>query len=172
LVVTGILVVLTTVVLANNNRFGGAIILRNLAYDMALSVREAQTYGISVRKFGASDFAVGYGVHIRLANPTSYVMFADTNENGFYTGEEELVRAMTISRGYRIADVCVTPATSATETCGIQKIDILFLRPEPDARIRINDTATLYQNARVILESPRGDRTSVIVEATGQIAVQ
>src|SRR3989344_4615422 len=43
MVVTGILVVITSLILANNTRFGGAVLLENLAYDIALSMRKAQT---------------------------------------------------------------------------------------------------------------------------------
>src|SRR3989344_9303934 len=45
LVVTGILVLISGLVLANNTRFGGAILLKNLAYDVGLSIREVQVYG-------------------------------------------------------------------------------------------------------------------------------
>ena len=41
IVVTGIIVVVSTLVLSSNARFGGAILLENLAYDVGLSVRKA-----------------------------------------------------------------------------------------------------------------------------------
>ncbi|MBP9757776.1 MAG: prepilin-type N-terminal cleavage/methylation domain-containing protein, partial [Candidatus Pacebacteria bacterium] len=64
LVVIGIIVVISGVILANNSRFGGVVQLQNLAYDIALSVRQAQVYGISVQRFNSSDtFASAYGMH-------------------------------------------------------------------------------------------------------------
>jgi prepilin-type N-terminal cleavage/methylation domain-containing protein len=174
LVVTGIMVVISGVMLSSNARFGGAITLRNLAYDVALSVREAQIYGISVRRFGVSDFTSGYGMHFRTSDPTSYKLFADAKapSDGLYSGKEELVENLSIGRGFSISDLCVTIGTASTETCGISKIDILFKRPEPDAHIRYNDGTSLNQRARIQLSSPRGDVASVLVEATGQISVQ
>ena len=51
MVVTAIFVILSAVVLANNSRFGNVIVLQNLAHDISLSVREAQVYGIAVRRY-------------------------------------------------------------------------------------------------------------------------
>jgi hypothetical protein len=167
------MVVISGVMLSSNARFGGAITLRNLAYDVALSVREAQIYGISVRRFGVNDFTSGYGVHFRSASPSSYILFADAiNSNGLYDGSGELVESLSIGRGFSISNLCVTIGIASTETCGISKIDILFKRPEPDAHIRYNDGTSLNQRARIELRSPRGDIASVLVEATGQISVQ
>ena len=154
-------------------RFGGAITLRNLAYDIALSIREAQIYGISVRRFGTSDFTSGYGMHFRTSSPTSYILFADAiTANGLYDGSGELVESIAIGRGFEITDICVVVGIESTETCGVSKLDILFERPEPDAQIRFDDGVSLNQRARIVLESPRGDTANVLVEATGQISVQ
>lgn len=160
-------------VLSSNLRFGGAITLRNLAYEVALSVREAQIFGISVRRFGSENFTSGYGMHFRTSSPTSYIMFADAvAQNGLYDGSEEIVESFSLGRGFEIIDLCVVIGIEPDETCGISKIDILFQRPEPDAQIRYDDGVSLNQRARVVLRSPRGDIASVLVEATGQISVQ
>jgi len=183
IVVTGILVLITGVMLANNARFGGAILLENLAYDVALSVRKAQVYGIAVRRFGQTNFSAGYGMHFSIDTPVVYVLFADTSPPGtgdgiYQSSQGELVEEVTMQRGFHIADLCVTSPGSSTETCGLSRLDILFRRPEPDAFISANgisgvaNPASLYERGRVILESPRGDRASVVVESTGQIAVQ
>ena len=170
MVVTGILVVITSLILANNTRFGGAVLLENLAYDIALSVRRAQVYGIAVQRFGTDDFSAGYGVNFTLATPAVYILFAD-KENGIYdTGNSELVESVSIQGGYKIVDLCATSPSRPSETCGLSSLDILFKRPEPDAFIRAG--GNLQEKARIILESPRGNRTSIIVEASGQIAVE
>lgn len=184
LAVIGIIVLVSGVVLANNSRFGGVVILENLAYDVALSVRQAQVYGISVARFGTGTFDAGYGISIDRASPTSYVLFADAVQvNGLYDcsspglGTCELVQASTLNQGYSVSDVCVTSATGV-EQCGKSRVDILFKRPEPDAWISI-DSASCTQtlslcaaSARVVLQSPRGDLMSVIVDANGQISVR
>lgn len=172
IVVSGILVVITSILLFNQGRFGGVVLLENLAYDIALSVRQAQVYGISVYRFSTQTFNVGYGIHFEQASPPSvYVLFADasTPANGLYdTGETVL--STTIERSYFVSDLCTT--NGGTETCGRTKLDIIFKRPEPAAYIRANGETTLYERGRVVLSSPRGDLKSVVIEASGQIAVQ
>lgn len=171
-VALGIMTIITAVILANNSRFGGMVTLRSLSYDVALTIRQAQTYGISVRRFGATDFQISYGIHLDTSSPTLYVLFADgVVKNGFYDAGE-IVESETIGRGFAITDLCAKTAVSSIESCGLEKIDILFTRPEPDALIKINGGPTLQERARIELGSPQGNRMSVIVEATGQIAVQ
>ena len=171
IVVMALMVLLTSIILANNNQFGGALTLRILAYQVALSVREAQTYGISVKKFGDNSFQSGFGVHFDRSSPSSYVLFGDgLSKNGLYD-QGELVEAITLSRNFAISDLCAASGSAASETCGLNTVDILFRRPEPDAQILINSEGIAFERARVILSSPRGDRLSVVVEAAGQIAV-
>jgi len=183
MVVTGILVVITSLILANNTRFGGAVLLENLAYDIALSVRKVQVYGIAVRRFGSDDFSAGYGINFTLATPTIYILFADIYPpgagNGIYEpNKSELLESISIQGGYKIVDLCTTPSNNPSETCGLTSLDILFKRPEPNAFISKNGNSgitrpsALQEKARIVLESPRGNQTSVIVELAGQIAVE
>ena len=185
LVVTAIFVVITGMILANHNRFGGRVILQNLAYDIALSIRQAQVYGISVRQFGGT-FS-GYGMHFVLSgpgvNPTTYVLFADiypSVPNGLYDADQgEQVESNTIAGGYRIVDLCAlrldVPRSTPEDCDSITSLDVLFRRPEPDAFISINgvsgvaDQSALQQRARIIVESLRGERMSIVIEKTGQI---
>lgn len=184
-VVTGIITIVSALMLASNTRFGGVILLRNLAYDIAISVRQAQVFGISVARFGAGTFSAGYGVSFTLADPTHYTLFADAvEENGLYdTGEEVIPPSpMTIGQGYRIADLCVTDVLDV-ESCGYERMDVFFKRPEPDAYMSVNGTPLSFDadgrvtstniplRGRILVQSPRGECMSVVIEITGQIAV-
>lgn len=179
LVVTGILTLITGLMLISNTRFGGTVLLENLAYDVALSVHEAQVYGISVRRYGSDNFEVGYGVHFSMSSPTSYSLFGDADVDGLWSaGEDVAPSPYSIERGYHIAKLCV-PAGDDTESCNsVTQLDIIFKRPEPDAFISANgdsgilDPNDLEESARIILRSPRDDETSVVVEIAGQISVQ
>lgn len=177
MVVTAIFVLLSAVVLASNSRFGSVIILQNLAHDIALSVREAQVYGIAVRRFdptsGPGMFSYGYGMHF--APGTSYELFADANANGKWDAGET-VKTTTLSGGYAITNLCGPEAT-----CGLTRVDILFKRPEPDACISTNGAVTLsgqglcvsaISRSIISITSPRGDAASVLIDASGQISVQ
>lgn len=179
LVVTAIMILISGVVFANSNAFGGKVLLQNLAYDSALTVRQAQVYGISVQRFADDIFADGYGVRFtRNTNPTvqdQFVLFADViDKNGLYDCSSalacELVAANLLRSGYHIADICI-PA-SQVEPCGHSTLDVTFRRPDPDAYIRADGLSTLYESARVIFISPRSETQSVVVEQNGQISVQ
>lgn len=195
LVVCGIMVIVSAIILASNNKFGGQVLLQNFAYDVALSIREAQVYGISVERFGSgagSSFTAGYGIHFDLSSPKNYTLFADAvTVNGLYDCPSpgvtcELVNANTINRDYVISQLCYTPQ-GGTEICnsstsGTPKtLDILFVRPEPDALITacgascasscLLTPSSCASAARITLRSPQGQTMSVTVEANGQIAV-
>lgn len=183
--VTGIIVVVSGVILANNSRFGGVVVLENLAYDMGLSIRQAQVYGISVARFGAGDYSAGYGIHFDLSSPNTYILFGDAvTQDGLYDcptpggSSCELVQASTLNQNYRIADLCITPS-SGVETCGVtSRADVLFKRPEPDAWISAGGNSCILNNAtcqsrvRIVIQSPRGDTMNIVVDANGQISVR
>ena len=188
LVVIGIIVIISALMLANTNKFGGQSQLQNLAYDIALSVREAQVYGISVQG-SAGNFNVGYGMHFDTNTKMAYNLFADTAQIGVYhVGEDVRPSPFAIGQGFYISKLCVTP-TSGYEFCtgssptSVSQLDILFIRPEPDAYISINNThltfdgngnvvgGSLYSQARIVVTSPRGDFMSVVIWSNGQITV-
>lgn len=174
IVVVGILVVISGIILTNYNKFGGQILLRNLAYDIALSIREAQVYGISARSFLDAQFAAGHGVYfdIGTTNGTFY-LYTDVNNDNFMTSiGDEMTETITIGRGYTIDRICIP--SGASEVCNITELDILFKRPEPDAIIRASTGVgfTQYDRARVVVVSPQNKKLSVLVETTGQISVQ
>jgi len=188
LVVTmAIMAVITAVTLANHSKFGGQVTLRNLAYEMALVVREAQTYGVSVRKLNktsVTNFDAGYGIHFNANDKTHYTMFTDTHRDdggtggdGLYNTTLEQVIEYSIGRGYKLNKLYVIDNTGArfdADECltGQPVLDILFKRPEPDAIIRFcGDETKIYNAAEVELISPRDDTMKVLVEVSGQISV-
>lgn len=190
LVVIGIIVVISGIVLANNNRFGGIVQLQNLAYDIALSIRQAQVYGISVSRFNNSTtFAAAYGMHFETVSPNNYILFGDVNPppNGTYdvgAPVSEIVQSTTIQSGYTIAYLFVTPPGGTESATGtVTTLDITYRRPNPDACIRKNaDIVTfsvkgrcisgINEQARIVVRSPRGDLKNVLIYTSGQISVQ
>jgi type II secretory pathway pseudopilin PulG len=190
LTVIAIVGILTTMVLGNYNAFGGQIILRTLAYDMALSLREAQTYGVSVRRSEVSAFSSGYGIHYDTTQKNTYTLYTDAyvqsnsvssvagpgGGDGLFRDPREEVRVFRFQNGYGIKQICVTTTSETCYPAGIgaelHTLDILFKRPEPDAQIRLDDTPAPIRNARIELVSPRGNTRSVLIEITGQISVQ
>jgi len=180
LVAISILVIITAAMLTSHSTFGGKILLGNFAYEVALSVRQAQVFGLSVREFQTSSnlFTIGYGVHFDALDLTTYRLFADEDANEIYSSSSDgVVETFSTRRGFQIARFCAT-LSNDTELCSdtgdLTALDIVFLRPDPDAIInatRSNGAPGVYQRARIILRSPQRDERSVLVEATGQISV-
>ena len=175
--VTAIFIILSAVVLTNNSKFGSVIILQSLTHDIALNVREAQVYGIAVRRYdpgnGPGIFSYGYGMHF--APGTTYELFADVNANGKWDSGET-VKQTTLTGGFSISDICAPDGA-----CGKERVDILFKRPEPDACISVSGAATLDSEAQCIssiqrtmitILSSRDDEATITIEASGQISVQ
>ena len=185
LIVLSIFIVMSALLLANYRKFGNSIDATNLAYDIALSVREAQTYGLATQNV-AGDFKSGldnipHGIHFDLNTPTSYIIFADVNVNSKYDTNEK-TKEYTLNNGYKITDIC--KVTASVETCSpdivATSIDILFVRPNPDAKSFFypNGSQTAvdgspFPDIKVKITSPDGSKKKAVrVLKSGQITVE
>lgn len=180
LVVVGILVMITTLTLVNYSSFNSSTALGSLAYDIALSIRQAQVFGLAVREYeegaGPDRFDTGYGAHFDIDSSENkrYILFADTDRQFDYDGATEIDEIFTIGRGNYISDICVT-GSSNVEKCsadGVAKLNIIFDRPDPEAIIKINDAPEKYGSARIIVSSRLGNERVIRVYNTGQIAIE
>lgn len=172
MVVIGIMLVITTLILARYNQFNGTVLLRNLAYDIALSIREAQVYGISGKSVSGT-FAYRYGTYFSRSAPTQYILFGDVNNNTAFDQNETLT-AYTMRSGYGLSEMCATRTDGASRCASrgeISTLTIMFKRPEPDAVIKSDIIAEAYRDATFTLTSPTGATRSVTVVSTGQISV-
>ena len=183
----GIFILITTIVFVGNDRFNNTILLTNLAYDVALTVSRAQSYGVSVKQFGsgAGSFNVGYGVHFRLCGTTvdtnesddvSFVLFADANRNKYYEKPDEFLERYLIRRGNKINSLSwVDSFGNVTTLTG--GADISFERPDPDASFVFFDcdgniVPHSARAVRVQVISPAGLTKNINLETTGQVSVQ
>lgn len=173
LVSIAIFAVVTSVAVVNHTDFNGSVLLTNLAYEIGLSVREAQIYGITVKgtALDATKFDSGYGMRFDMSTPTRYYLFEDRTPPDHYCDMSEcgaiydnVIETFYIQRGNRISRICVDGDCSPTI------LDISFVRPNPDAYIRVNGTS--FGKAEICVLSPvAGTARKVVVESTGQISV-
>lgn len=195
LVVSLIIVLITGFVLFRQRGFNSSTLLRSLSYGVALSVRQAQVYGVSVRESAAGSnlFAQGYGMYFGnsggLVDSSHYLLFADVNGNGQYAAGEELPR-YTIGNGrgtdYHIKSFCAHSITSGDQcntgtATTISSLTIYFRRPNPDACFSTSanagacatvTTPPVYDYAYVQIKPYNGtDFRTIKVTSTGQIAV-
>jgi len=194
LVTITIFVMLTAVVLWNQAKFNSTILLTNLAYDTALTIRQAQTYGINIKSFtanGDTDF-VPYGVHFETTagNDKSFILFADRDNvfdeatqtyrklgDGKFDGRADTclsdydddpeglvdgcVNRYNIKRGNKIYALCAEDVLDGETECSslatkLNKLDIVFKRPNPDAIITSGNN-TITSTVTIILSGVEGD---------------
>ena len=184
IVVASIFVLITTIILVKHSGFNSSTVLGSLAYDIALSIRQAQVFGLAVREFregGSATFDTGYGVHFDSSTPKSYILFADTDREFDYDGDSEKDEVFTIDRGNFISDFCATNSSnvekcSSSGTGNLTHLDIIFDRPDPEAIIRTNlsepPLLEIYGSARIVVSSSNGAERVIRVFSTGQISVE
>lgn len=176
MVVVSIVAFFSALIIVSHRRFGDSIAINNLAYDVALSVREAQIFGTSVRgqSLSLSSFDHAYVVRFVESDPTKYQQCIDLNDNGFCNLDQgELLQGFEIGKGNFIKDLC--RVDSGVEDCTITRMHVSFLRPDPDAKINVSgNTEPWYEAeaARVYLKTPSGLEKMVHITAVGQISVQ
>ena len=80
LIALALLGVISVFTMLTYNRVSGQLFVTTLAYELALSFREAQSYGISVHQRGLGEsatFDVGYGLHFDAGSKNTYALFGD-----------------------------------------------------------------------------------------------
>lgn len=176
LVTLSIITIVLAVILVNQSSFNRSILLTDTAYTVALSVRQAQSLGIS-GKVVASNNNVAYGIHVD-TNTTpiaSYLQFADSLPgiggavnttvcpghtvvdpsnpearlgNCLYDSAGEIVSSYKFSQGYTIASFCgYVGATSYCSNTGFPLLNSLDITFE-----RPNTQTVMIGNANGTLE--------------------
>lgn len=191
LVSISIMVFVLAIILVNYNKFDSGIVLTNLGYDIGLSVRKAQTYGINV-KGTDNNYIYSYGVHFDKSSDAAkktYLIFADKDNNGdgtYGNGKYdcpdptnlvtcEKIEGYKLQGNFQIKDVYTEDCTTF---CGYAQLDILFKRPNPDAIIfhTLSSGGTGTSNSAAVVEiySPRDPTVikKVVVYVTGQISIK
>lgn len=170
LAVLAIFGVMTAIVVFNYGKFSSDTILTNMGYEIALSIREAQIYGVSVRNpdgvLVGNQFSVAYGVYAQ-SGANTYFLFADENKNGQFDVVScetslECVTPYTLQRGVIINNV---RKSCVDDTDGL---NISFKRPNPEARFDDSDTLEM---ADIELLAPDGAKKYVVIRNNGQIYV-
>lgn len=185
LVVVSIFVIMTSIVLYNQNKFSSDISISNASYEVALEIRQAQIYGTLVREGEVGgEFDAAYGMHFKTNNGIIQLdLFSDDNGDIRYVqANDTLIRSKTdLGEGNSIAYVCTYNSGSVNERClsadnsrtDITSVDIVFRRPDPAALIKDSVAFPPFRNeVRVYIKSALGDKVRIVkVFGSGQISV-
>jgi prepilin-type N-terminal cleavage/methylation domain-containing protein len=160
LVVLAIIGVVSAVVVTSQGTFNNTLVLSNTAYDIALTLRDAETYGLGSRVQGGSLYNAGYGIHFDVKTPTVFTLFKDVNpgpstsgchakadpttpdalpgdctyQASYGGGSSEKVLDYTLGNGITLTKFCNLngPGWSCADgTVGVGLLDITFSRPNP-----------------------------------------
>lgn len=165
IVTIGIFMVLTSVVLSNYRNYDTNALFANASEDVVLALRQAQVYGVGVKRTSGSDFGKAYGVYFDIGNQIK--IFADLNGNGTYQPADRLVETITWK-----SPIAITGLTCGFSACGGSGLSVTFLRPNPDAIIN-NSSVTSATIAMWNGVSGVGSkRSTTTISSTGQISFQ
>ncbi len=188
MVTVTIMLIMTAVVFFNYNRFNDSTLLSSFAYDMSLTIREAQVYGVSTLESGSgqgsgvntttfSNFSSPYGVYFNSSSNVTpqFLLFIDSNKDKIYDTGDTILQSYTFQRGITIGSLCVSDSVN----CDLVKsLSITFVRPDPEATITAVNLDGLpvtdpISSATIFLQNSAKTVTkSVVVSPVGQISVQ
>jgi hypothetical protein len=183
------------VVVSSQGNFNKSLLLTNVAYDLALTLRSVQTYGLGSRVVGVTLGAqnAGHGMQFLTSSPTTFAQFVDIYPaapvsanpetrpgNKLYDSPTELVMTHTLQNGVTVKNFCAKTGAwecaypSGSVTAGtLTALDIVFSRPNSDPAIRVNANASLSATeACITLTSAQGGDRVVSVTPAGQIHIQ
>lgn len=197
MVVLAIIAIITGIALSSQNSFNRTLVLANTAYDVALTLRSAQTYGIGSRAALVSA-NTGYGLDFARGSPQSFTLFADTDplpsvsspchpardasapdaEPGdcAYSARDARITTYTLGNRIFVSDFC--GYASGSWSCAnsgnraLSSLDIVFARPNPDPFMSVNGAyapSAPVSAACIALSAPGGGARFVSVAASGEI---
>lgn len=191
IVVVSIMSLLFTTVIYNYSTFNDNLAVSSAAQEMAVAIRQAQTFGLNVRESSVSSgrFDYAYGIYFDPQNNSGdYYVFVDRTDVPFGNGSSrnykydagsgcgsvstECVERFTLRNGVTITGVCDLSSCYNTKKLGVS-----FLRPNPDALIYFfNSDDVQYsgpvQTAKIQITSPKGKISYVTIENTGQVLIE
>lgn len=197
IVVMSIFSLVASVVLFNFSSFNTNITSQNLAQEIALQIKQAQTDAISGTRFvvfpknpdnieGAPTYGVRFDIDTEDADnyldSKSMIYFADRNSDGEYqhvvvgnecdynTSGTECVARIQINTGDIIAGICVDSGCD-NGVFDQEKATILFRRPFPEARLYVGDTLDPHSKIGIKVRSSKGVERVVTTTILGQINV-
>lgn len=179
IVIISIFAIMAGVALFNFGGFNSTVSLNNLAHDVALTIRQAQVYGISATEGGdvnaISQVRGVYFPYLTSSFDTQFKIFLDTDPGTntapvvtYDSGIDVDLDQVHIATQDIIADIAIGNDSPGATSCASEVV-IAFKRPDPKPLIFCGQTPGGF--ARITIQAPNGNQKFVEVWPTGQIAV-
>ena len=174
LVTIAIVMLVTGMALVRYGSFNNTILLKSQALEIALNIRQAQQYAISVSNF-TGDTANAFGIHFALDNSSnSYILYQDTIGGHNLTYTKTSTQDEQVGQPYVIDPRFVLQKVCSNSSCSRQQASISFKRPNFDAHLFYGPSQTPVSRIDIYV-APANDATShkvISVYSSGQITVQ
>ena len=176
---------MTAFLLAKYGTFNQGILLTDLAYDTAITIRNAQASALNVQGVASSTyvgkliFSNAYGVHFGGSTPVNqFIYYVNTGVAGLpsrtFAGGSQIITTYTMKTGDVISEICIQPESPCLSTDSVTSLDIAFQRPNPDALMTAYSASvgtTSPSFAQVTIVANDGSTRYVAVRSTGEISV-
>ena len=184
LISIAIFVFMTAFLVSKYGTFNGTILTTNLAYDMAITIRQAQSYGIHVRQGPTGSFNDSYGAYFNTqgaGEDTKFRLFTDigganpTDDPDFFYNAGEVLSTSNLKSGMSIKSLCAANTEGAGDAtaASTHSLSIVFKRPDPDAIITVNNPGgAVMKYAKITIQSKDGVTRHVVVRSNGQISIE
>lgn len=172
-----VMIVVASVILAQQGSFNGAVLLRSQAYEIALALREIQLGAVSASG-DVGTFRATYGMYFNTTDDVHngyYQIFHDGDGDGFYDVGEEIGQRETLDSRFKVNTLdAVGDVISGTE------LSVVFERPNFDARFFDASGSELSSASSIEINISRRETDgttcgsqfrTIEVTRTGQIAV-
>lgn len=183
-VVTGVMAIIASLMLANFPRFNKQIAVEREARKLVLALRKAQFYALAVREFNPTfnddPFCVnppvrfpGYGLFLSNADQSRYFIYGDVSCSKYYENSpiEEIAEAANFESKISIISIKGFDMSVCAGGCELDEISVLYIRPGPSALIR--SEGVNYNYAEFVLSSADGTvQKKVVARFTGQVSIK
>lgn len=167
-VTVAVSIFLFSIVLTQSTTSRSDIEVANVAYQLSVLIRSAQTYGTAVRASGG-NFDDSYGIYANDAPPREILLFRDTsgNNNRYDAGADTVIETLTIpdNISFRVGFI-----QGGSTSWTVAWVSAAFKRPDPDALIYRTGSNTLMGGMLVEFSGDNFTHT-VTVYPTGQVDV-
>jgi len=157
LVVTGIIVLLSAIILPNYQSIARQFALQRSAHKLAQDIRRVEEMAMSTKEFQGEVPKGGYGICFKLSWGDYYKIYADKNGNEKFDEEDGEMETLNLERGIYIKDI--SPSS----------LSINFKSPIPTVKIKTEagqDSATA-----IITLSLKSDSTKIKIIKVNSIGL-
>jgi len=175
MVTVGIFVFMTALIMAKYNNFYSGTIFKNMAYDIAITIRQAQSYGISVKidpvGVNVTDaFNKAYGVNFLILEPDQFSLYSYKRTPLGSYDRNSLEKKYILKYTAIVDKMYVKSGNNPFAEANV--LDIIFVRPNPEAIIyaKVGSITTVYEYAKITLKMGNNTR-SIEVNSAGQVSI-